>query len=277
MSRENDLQHLITEHQRRLQKLKEQQAQWGFQVPPHILIEIEDCEADIEKLKDELAALKIPRTEPRTKNKKWVRSSLAGILNISLEQMVIVKDLPGKVQLKIPVRAADNLIQLFETDRRVLQELGIDGVRLLYQENSAEITDLAPQDTIPEDKRGRKSHPLRVSFDSNLQLEGENKLNLLVENRSSTEFGLVDLSLVKIPPGLRFDKKRWSFPISPHVTKSIPITVQMTHPGIYQVEVRASTRPTTDAGFLRTSLQLEVKPPPPKCVLEIEFKHRNDE
>jgi hypothetical protein len=40
-----------------LQKLKEQQATFGLQSPPHILIEIEDIETKIETLQTELAVL----------------------------------------------------------------------------------------------------------------------------------------------------------------------------------------------------------------------------
>jgi WD40 repeat protein len=52
-----DLQRLITKYNRSLQKLKEQQAVFGLHTPHHILIEIEDTEAEIEKLQKELAKL----------------------------------------------------------------------------------------------------------------------------------------------------------------------------------------------------------------------------
>jgi hypothetical protein len=50
MSRQDDLQRLIASHQRRWQKLKEQQALFGTHTPSHILIEIEDVEVELEKL-----------------------------------------------------------------------------------------------------------------------------------------------------------------------------------------------------------------------------------
>lgn len=46
---------LIATHSRRLQKLKEQQALFGIDTPPHLLLEIEDIEAEIEKLQADLA------------------------------------------------------------------------------------------------------------------------------------------------------------------------------------------------------------------------------
>jgi hypothetical protein len=58
MPRQDDLEKLIIEHTRRLQKLKEQQAKYGITTEPHILIEIEDIEAKINELQTELAELK---------------------------------------------------------------------------------------------------------------------------------------------------------------------------------------------------------------------------
>ena len=58
MSRQDDIEKLIAERERRLQKLKEQRASFGLHTPPHILMEIEDIEAEIEGLQTELEALK---------------------------------------------------------------------------------------------------------------------------------------------------------------------------------------------------------------------------
>lgn len=57
MSRQDDLQNLITENTRRLQKLKVQQARKGIDTDPHILLEIEDIEETIAQLQAELAEL----------------------------------------------------------------------------------------------------------------------------------------------------------------------------------------------------------------------------
>src|SRR5262245_41336122 len=54
MPRQEDVQKLINNHSRRLQILKEQAAKFGLYTPPHILTEIEDTEAAIEKLRTEL-------------------------------------------------------------------------------------------------------------------------------------------------------------------------------------------------------------------------------
>ncbi|MFN8457504.1 MAG: response regulator [Anaerolineae bacterium] len=57
MSHKNDIRKLIGNLQRRLQKLKEQQALMGLGTPPHILIEIEDIKVEIENLQTELEKL----------------------------------------------------------------------------------------------------------------------------------------------------------------------------------------------------------------------------
>ncbi len=57
MSHQSDMQKLIDEHYRRLQKLKEQQARYGNSADPSITIEIEDVEKEIKRLQNELAYL----------------------------------------------------------------------------------------------------------------------------------------------------------------------------------------------------------------------------
>lgn len=56
MANKTNLKKLIAKNARRLQKLKEQKASLGLETQPHILTEIEDIEAEIEKLQ---AALKL--------------------------------------------------------------------------------------------------------------------------------------------------------------------------------------------------------------------------
>ncbi len=54
LSPQDDIRNLIRNHNRRLQKLKEQQALHGLDTPPKILLEIEDIEAELEQLQREL-------------------------------------------------------------------------------------------------------------------------------------------------------------------------------------------------------------------------------
>lgn len=54
MARQFQIQELLIKHQRRLQKLQEKEATLGINTPPETLIEIEDIEAQIEQLQDQL-------------------------------------------------------------------------------------------------------------------------------------------------------------------------------------------------------------------------------
>jgi uncharacterized protein len=56
MSRQDDINQLISVHFRRLQKLKERQALKGISTEPETILEIEDIEAEIAKLQAELAS-----------------------------------------------------------------------------------------------------------------------------------------------------------------------------------------------------------------------------
>ncbi len=58
MSRQDDIQKLISNHQRRLQLLQEQQALRGLSTPPDVVIEIEDVEAQIQALQAELEIIR---------------------------------------------------------------------------------------------------------------------------------------------------------------------------------------------------------------------------
>jgi len=65
MSQADDLKTQIRIYQRRLQKLKMQEAMYGISTPPQVSIEIEDIETEIKKLEQELASLPSKRTEPQ--------------------------------------------------------------------------------------------------------------------------------------------------------------------------------------------------------------------
>lgn len=58
MSRKDNIKKLIIKSSRYLQKLKEKEASFGLDTPVHVLTEIEDTEAELEKLQTELATLK---------------------------------------------------------------------------------------------------------------------------------------------------------------------------------------------------------------------------
>ncbi len=56
MAQTDSNRNLLTIHHRRLAKLKEQAAMFGASTPPHILLEIEDIEAQIRALESESPA-----------------------------------------------------------------------------------------------------------------------------------------------------------------------------------------------------------------------------
>ena len=65
MSDPRDTQRLIATKQRRLQKLKEQEAMMGINTPPHVSIEIEDIEAEIAQLQTQSQpSIDTPPTAP---------------------------------------------------------------------------------------------------------------------------------------------------------------------------------------------------------------------
>lgn len=63
MSQRKDIETLLQKYERQLQKLKEKLATYGLETPPHILIQIEDTEAEIESLQAKLEQLGGPGPE----------------------------------------------------------------------------------------------------------------------------------------------------------------------------------------------------------------------
>jgi hypothetical protein len=69
MPRQQDLEKELDLWQRRLQKLKEQKARQGINTPPEVLNEIEEIEATIKKLQEDLAQLKQGAVAPAPPHK----------------------------------------------------------------------------------------------------------------------------------------------------------------------------------------------------------------
>lgn len=57
MARRDDIVNLLDIHRRRLAILQQQQARLGYSTPPHMLMEIEDINAEVARLQQELAVL----------------------------------------------------------------------------------------------------------------------------------------------------------------------------------------------------------------------------
>ena len=75
MSRQDDIKKLIITNQRRLQLLKEKQAIKGVDVEPAVIIEIEDIEAEIEKLQTELTAIESRAASSPLDTKNWSQTT----------------------------------------------------------------------------------------------------------------------------------------------------------------------------------------------------------
>ena len=65
MPQKDDIKKLIVNCERRLQKLREQKALFGIHTPPYILIEIEDTETQIQKLRMELEVVESNSTNEK--------------------------------------------------------------------------------------------------------------------------------------------------------------------------------------------------------------------
>lgn len=162
MSRKDDIKKLIVSQKRRLQKRKEQQASFGLDVPPHILTEIEDIEAEIKKLQTELEALEdsgvdeesqralselAEDTEPKQRAQIYLQgdfSSLsldrrsaaidafAAVMGISPQAIEVYRVYEGSIvfDLGIPSSAVQRLRSLLQSNSAQLRLLKVEKVIL---------------------------------------------------------------------------------------------------------------------------------------------------
>jgi len=71
-----DLQELLLLHRRRLRVLEQQAAQYGISAPAHVIIEIEDTQAQIERIKAELDAQITSEPPPVTLTEEYRRAAI---------------------------------------------------------------------------------------------------------------------------------------------------------------------------------------------------------
>ncbi len=122
MSRADDLKKLITSKNRRLQKLKEQEAVYGISSDPHITIEIENIEAELEELQTELTTLEAGATHRPPPDVASSSRSTAG--PTSSFRQVKIKNLKKRVvSLKADYEAGRNQLNttLSEINRNRLK------------------------------------------------------------------------------------------------------------------------------------------------------------
>ncbi|RME96896.1 MAG: hypothetical protein D6768_20910 [Chloroflexi bacterium] len=142
-----NLDQLISLHERRLQLLKEQQARQGYDTPAHVVIEIEDIEAALGELRAERQSLDEPATETgvqagrvfitvdqdiRTTNIEPAIRAFAAVMGIAPSQ-VEVKSLKAHsvlFELLVPEDAIKNLLFRLDINSALLRVLKITNVVL---------------------------------------------------------------------------------------------------------------------------------------------------
>lgn len=92
-TRRQDIQKLLINKNRRLQVLREQQALKGVDTPPHTILEIQDLQAEIERLEQELNTLKPEKPVPPASKPKlhhlWIWGVTGGLGLILLMVIII--------------------------------------------------------------------------------------------------------------------------------------------------------------------------------------------
>ena len=143
-----EIEKLIINYDRRLQKLKQSKALQGLSTDPKILLEIEDIEAEIKRLQAELEQSENPVGDTRkrqieisleadfSKLSSDVRTtairSLARLLNIPEERIRMIEVRKGSVilRLELPQEAAERLMELHEAGKSIILDLGIQKAKV---------------------------------------------------------------------------------------------------------------------------------------------------
>jgi hypothetical protein len=153
MSHQDDIRQLITNNSRRLQKLKEQKALFGIDTPPHILLEIENIEAEMANLQMKLEELEIlgqdalgsvigskervvvgnPQSEHQLRQqRKWQR--------IDEIHKIAIRFVEGaqKTMLKM-----GNIIRMSRNERLLTQSVSFDILSGLTEESNQSVLDMS--------------------------------------------------------------------------------------------------------------------------------------
>ncbi len=191
MSHKDDLKKLLVTSQRRLQKLKEQKALKGSDTPPHILIEIEDTEEEINRLQTELQKLE---SDDRNKFQQSIAENLLRTLNsapldealFELEQFASDQQL---VELKQwAITELDGYVGRVNSQNEIPE----------YRKLSVEWVDRAGNPLVINDSRlgflrhYRMPHSVRdlqASFDKEMMIQPTNVLDLLNKLSGATIYG----------------------------------------------------------------------------------------
>ncbi|MFC1976367.1 tetratricopeptide repeat protein [Chloroflexota bacterium] len=124
MSQQDDIRNLIRNHNRRLQKLKEQQALRGLNTPPEIVLEIEDIEAKIEQLQTGLEEIE---SDPDTQKQRieQQRQRIAdGLAEIRQQAAEGKQPHPDQKQLAVVGRPPLGVVEHFKNRVREQERIG---------------------------------------------------------------------------------------------------------------------------------------------------------
>lgn len=98
------LQQLITKKTRRLQKLREQEAQRGYDTPPHILLEIEDLSDELQRLKTQLEQLQSGTLSENLALLLKIDPRILQVLPDSTSQQLTFTNLSGHAYRDVQIR-----------------------------------------------------------------------------------------------------------------------------------------------------------------------------
>ncbi|MBE7555701.1 MAG: FHA domain-containing protein [Anaerolineales bacterium] len=175
MLRQDDVKKLLVNHNRRLQKLKEQQALQGISVDPKILIEIEDIEAEIEELQQELKELenhevgKEPRRVPRTSTEKKRTTSRIRLIHVtSTGQHSLIESNDRLIAIG---RASKNHVQIPE------QEVSWEHGQIILMQGSYYYCHLSKSNPSILRRRGEE-YLLRAGGKEEILLQNQDRLTI---------------------------------------------------------------------------------------------------
>jgi len=124
MTRQDDVRNLIRNHNRRLQKLREQQALHGLDVPTKILLEIEDIEEEIEQLQAELKEIENDvRSLPQRVEQQRQRIA-EGLTEIRQQTAEKTQTYPVKERLQVVGQPPMGVVEYFKDRLREQEKIG---------------------------------------------------------------------------------------------------------------------------------------------------------
>jgi hypothetical protein len=238
----------------------------------------DDSQRAFQELLDVIAGDDAPAVEPVTREEpgplvdpQRVRADLASALGIPPDQLRIVLKRPGLLLVDMPPEAADRLVAWHTSGSLLIPSLELRAVKITGQ------VAVPPPSSASSGLPGSHERilaPVNHTFGVSLigrASQGANQLGLVVENTSAMDFRRVTLQLTPSHSALTLRPTERHFALRGGVSQSFPITLEAVQPGIYEIEVRASSVPPPPDGFLRTRLILRVDPPEFRSVVEIKL------